>query len=154
MAGKRILGSLVIVAVLLWPVGSGAAEEGAKDALSHPDGEVSMTTTRVTLGLGYTWGEGALFFKGKRYKFKVSGLSVVGLGFTKVKAEGQVYNLQSLEDFPGKYFGVEAGATLIKGSAGLLIKNTKGVIINLNAVQKGPELKLGSGGLSIKPAWD
>jgi hypothetical protein len=154
MAGKRILGSLVIVAVLLWPVGSGAAEEGAKGALSHPDGEVSMTTTRVTLGLGYTWGEGALFFKGKRYKFKVSGLSVVGLGFTKVKAEGQVYNLQSLEDFPGKYFGVEAGATLIKGSAGLLIKNTKGVIINLEAVQKGPELKLGSGGLSIKPAWD
>jgi hypothetical protein len=154
MPARRMLLGLALVAVLVWPAGSGAAAEGPQGTLAHPDGEVSMTTTRVTLGLGYTWGAGALFFKGKRYKFKVSGLSVVGLGFTRVKAEGEVYNLKSLDDFPGKYFGVEAGATLLKGSAGMLIKNTRGVIINLKAVQKGPELKLGSEGLSIKPAWD
>jgi len=106
------------------------------------------------VGLGFTWGDGTLNFKGKKYKFKVSGLNLVGLGFTTVKAKGEVYNLQDLDDFPGKYFGVEAGATLFKGTVGLLMKNTKGVVINLKAEQKGAELKLGNEGLSISPAWD
>jgi hypothetical protein len=154
MPRKPILLSLAIVAVLLLPVFSAVAKENDKNAGAKPDAQVTMEATRVTIGIGFTWGDGTLKFKGKERKFKVSGLNVVGLGITKVEAKGEVYNLKALDDFPGKYFGVEAGATLIKGSTGLLMKNTKGVVINLNAVQKGAELKLGNEGLSISPAWD
>jgi hypothetical protein len=154
MKMRRILLNLTMVIALLWSVCSAGAKEEAKETVGKPDAEVSLEANRLTLGLGFTWGDGTLQFKGKNYKFKVSGLNLVGLGFTSVKAKGEVYNLENLEDFPGKYFGVEAGATLIKGSAGLLMKNTKGVVINLKAEQTGVELKMGNEGLNISAAWD
>jgi hypothetical protein len=46
----------------------------------------------------------------------------------------------------------EAGATLIKGSAGLVLKNSSGVVLNLKSEQKGAALSLGNQGLSISPA--
>jgi len=127
---------------------------GAKSTDSTPSAEVTIKVTRVAAGLGVTWGDGTLNFQGKEYKFKVSGLSLIALGVTSVNAKGDVYNLKDLSDFPGKYFGVEAGATLIRGSAGMVLKNTRGVVLNLKSEQKGAELKLGNEGLSISPAWE
>jgi len=138
------------MAVFFWA----AASPGAESEERTPSGKVAIHATRVTIGIGYSWGDGTLKYKGKSYKFKVSGLNVVGLGVTKLKAKGDVYGLEKLDDFPGKYFGVEAGATFLKGSEGLVMKNSKGVVINLKAEQKGAELKLGNEGLSISPAWD
>jgi hypothetical protein len=83
-----------------------------------------------------------------------SGLNLIALGVTSINAKGDVYNLKNLDDFRGKYFGVAADATLIKGSAGLVLKNTKGVVLNLTSEQKGAALKLGNEGLSISPAWE
>jgi hypothetical protein len=154
MMAKRTLSGLTIVLVLLLAVFPARAREEAKDTEAKPDAKVTMEAKRLTVGLGFTWGDGTLRFKGNKYKFKISGLNLVGLGFTTVKAKGDVYNLKDLDDFPGKYFGVEAGGTLFTGTAGLLMKNTKGVVINLKAEQKGAELKVGNEGLSISPAWD
>jgi hypothetical protein len=131
-----------------------ALSVGAKTTDATPSAEVTIKVTQAAVGLGLTWGEGTLHFKGKDYKFKVSGLNLIALGVTSINAKGDVYNLQKLSDFPGKYFGVEAGATLIKGSAGLVLKNTSGVVLNLKSEQKGAELKLGNEGLSISQAWE
>ena len=115
---------------------------------------MTITSKRLSLGIGYSWGEGTLRFRGKEYKFKVNGLNMIGLGFTTMRAKGEVYDLESFSDFPGKYYGVEAGATLIKGSTGLVIKNSKGVILDLKAEQEGAGLRLGDQGLSITPEWE
>ena len=147
---KRFLVILTMLAVFC----GAAASQGAESGEPAPSGEVTIHATRVTIGIGYSWGEGTLNYKGKEYKFKVSGLNVVGLGMTKLNAKGAVYGLEKLNDFPGKYFGVAAGATFIKSAAGLVMKNSKGVVINLQAQQKGAELKLGNEGLSISPAWE
>jgi hypothetical protein len=61
--------------------------------------------------------------------------------------------MKSLSEFPGTYYGVEGGATLIKESAGLVIKNSKGVLLNLKTEQKGASLRLGDQGLNISPEW-
>jgi hypothetical protein len=114
---------------------------------------VTIKITQAAVGLGYSWGKGTLNCNGKAYNFKVSGLNLIALGVTSINATGEVYNLTKLNDFPGKYFGVEAGATLVKGSAGLLLKNSSGVVLNLKSHQKGVELKLGDQGLSISPVW-
>ena len=106
------------------------------------------------MGLGVSWGDGTLHFKGKDYKFKVKGLNLIGLGVTSINAKGDVYNLQKLDDFPGTYYGVEAGATVIKGSAGMVLKNSTGVVLNLKSEQTGAGFKLGDQGLSISPAWE
>jgi hypothetical protein len=81
-------------------------------------------------------------------------LNLIGIGVTTINAQGDVYNLQKLDDFPGTYYGVEAGATVIKGSAGLVLKNSSGVVLNLKSEQTGAALQLGNEGLSISPAWD
>ncbi|MGB7912096.1 MAG: hypothetical protein WCF59_07700 [Desulfobaccales bacterium] len=151
MAPKRILLSLITAVFLVAAVTSFSL--GEKEAKSYPVGEVTIRTERVSLGIGYTWGHGTLRYKGKEYKFKVKGLNLIGLGFTTLRAKGEVYNMKSLSEFPGTYYGVEGGATLIKESAGLVIKNSKGVLLNLKTEQKGASLRLGDQGLNISPEW-
>ena len=146
---RRILLSLAMVVVL-----APAFALGAQTTESSPAGEVTIKTTRVAAGIGFTWGDGTLKFQGKGYKFKVKGLNMISLGVTTNSAKGEVYNLENLSDFPGRYYAVEGGATLIKGSSGLVLKNSKGVVLNLKAEQKGVDLKLGDEGLSITPAWE
>ena len=84
----------------------------------------------------------------------MKGLNAIAVGITAIEARGEVYNLQDLDDFAGKYVGTGEGAALVKGSAGLVVKNFKGVVLNLKASQTGLELKLANEGLSITPAWD
>lgn len=131
-----------------------ASPVAAKSTDSSPTAEVTIKVTQVAAGLGVTWGNGILNFKGKEYKFKVSGLNLIALGVTSINAKGDVYNVKNLNDFPGKYFGIEAGATLIQESAGLVLENTKEVVLNLKSELKGAELKMGNEGLNIAPAWD
>jgi hypothetical protein len=150
MLTKRLLFSLTL-AVLL-SLAAFPAMADTRD--STPNATVTINVKQVAAGLGVTWGDGNLNFKGKDYKFKVSGLNLIAVGVTSINAKGDVYNLQNLSDFPGKYFGVEADATLIKGSAGLVLKNTKGVVLDLKSEKKGADLRVGNEGLSISPAWE
>jgi|WetSurMetagenome_2_1015567.scaffolds.fasta_scaffold301968_2 hypothetical protein len=150
MLTKRTIFSLTMVVLLSLAV----CPVMAKSADSTPNAKVTIKVTQAAVGLGLTWGDGTLHFKGKDYKFKVSGLNLIALGVTSINAKGDVYGLKELSDFPGKYFGVEAGATLIKGSAGLVLKNSAGVVLNLKSEQTGAALKLGNEGLSISPAWE
>jgi hypothetical protein len=150
MLTKGLLFSLTLAALLSLATFSAMAE--TKD--STPNATVTINVKQVAAGLGVTWGDGNLNFKGTDYKFKVSGLNLIAVGVASVNAKGDVYNLQNLSHFPGKYFGVEADATLIKGSAGLVLKNTKGVVLDLKSEKKGADLRLGNEGLSISPAWE
>jgi len=158
MITKRLLLRLAMVMVLFLAGISAAAKEKktkeAEETKGSPSGEVAIKVTRAAAGIGVAWGGGALKFKGKEYRFKVSGLNLIGLGVTSTNARGEVYNLKDLSDFSGKYFGVEADATLIKGSAGLVLRNTRGVVLNLKSERKGVNLSIGNEGLSISPEWD
>ncbi len=151
MTPKRIFLSLITAVFLVVAVTSFSL--GEKEDKSSRVGEVTISTKRLSLGIGYTWGLGTLKYKGKDYKFKVKGLNMIGLGYTTMTAKGGVYNMKSLSEFPGTYYGVEGGATLIKESAGLVVKNSKGVMLNLKAEHEGVSLKLGDQGLSISPEW-
>jgi hypothetical protein len=99
--------------------------------------------------VGITWGDGTLKYKGKEYKFTVRGLDAGAVGITKISAKGDVYNMEKVEDFAGNFVSAQAGVAVIKGPIGLLMRNAKGVVINLKAVQTGVQLSLGGQGLSI-----
>ncbi len=144
----------VILAPVLVVLFGAAAAFGAEFREGAPSATVEMHATRVAVGIGITKGDGYIHYKGDNFKFKVSGLSAVGLGITTFNAQGEVYNLASLQDFPGTYYGLEGGGTFIQGMKGLVVKNSQGVIINLRADQSGLDLKLGDEGLKITPAWD
>ena len=72
------------------------------------------------------------------------------LGASKATAVGEVYHLTKLSDFAGKYATLEGGFSLGKGASDITMKNTKGVVINLEAATEGIQLTLAGKGLSIK----
>lgn len=115
-----------------------------------PSGTVKLESTSIAVGVGVSWGDGTLTFEGKEYPFTVKGLSISDLGFSKVHATGEVYDLKKVSDFAGKYGVAEAGAAVGIGGTGLTMKNQNNVVIILRAVQKGVELTAGLEGLEIK----
>jgi len=118
-----------------------------------PSGKVTITSTSIAAGIGVTWGDGKLTFKGKEYPFSVDGLTLVDWGIAKVQANGDVYNLTDVSKFGGTYLAAEAGLTLAGGMGGMVLRNSDGVILHLRSVSQGARLQLGTSGLTIKPKW-
>src|SRR4030095_10003996 len=99
---------------------------GAADA-PDPSGTVRISSSAVAAGIGVTWGDGTLSYKGKTYAFSVNGLSVVDLGISTVTATGDVSNLSKVEDFSGNYAAGEAGIALAGGQRDLIMKHANGL---------------------------
>lgn len=116
----------------------------------QPVGTVTMELQGVGAIFGVSWGHGVLHFKGKKYPFRVEGLSVGDVGYAKVSAHGKVYNQKRVMSFAGTYGALGAGVALAGGVAGLTMQNESGVIIDLAATQEGVKLNLGPQGLSIR----
>lgn len=115
-----------------------------------PSGKVSIESKSIAAGIGVTWGEGKLSFKGKDYPFSVDGLSVVDFGISKASAVGDVYNLTDVAKFPGTYVAAEAGFALAGGMGGMVLRNQEGVVMHIRSTSKGAKLQLGTSGLNIK----
>lgn len=145
MRKKRIFLNVAMAVILL----STVALVGAQPQEPYPIGEVTIEATQVAAGIGWTWGGGTFKFKGKTYDFKIQGLNVAAAGISKLSAKGDVYNLKNPTELNGTYVTVTAGAALIKGKAGLIMRNDKGVVINMSSEQTGVQLSCGSDGLTI-----
>jgi hypothetical protein len=115
-----------------------------------PSGKVALESTSIAAGVGVSWGDGKLSFKGKDYPFSVEGLSLVDWGISKANATGEVYNLTDASKFAGTYVAAEAGLTLAGGMGGMVLRNANGVILHLRSVSQGAQLQLGTSGLIIK----
>jgi hypothetical protein len=118
---------------------------------AKPSGKVTIQSTSIAAGIGVTWGDGKLTFKGKDYPFSVDGLTLVDWGISKASANGDVYNLTDVSKFGGTYVAAEAGLTLAGGLGGMVLRNQDGVILHLRSVSQGARLQLGTSGLVIKP---
>ena len=121
-----------------------AAEKAA------PSGKLTMESKSIAAGIGITWGDGKLTFKGKDYPFSIDGLTLVDFGISKASATGDVYNLTDSAKLAGTYVAAEAGITLAGGVGGMALRNQDGVIIHIRSVSQGAKLQLGTSGLTIK----
>jgi hypothetical protein len=121
---------------------AGAQERDAPATVTFSGGSVAA-------GVGYTWGSGVLHFQGKRYPFKVNGLSVVDVGIARIKGAGEVYNLHQLADFSGNYVAAGAGATLAGGGSVAALENQNGVIIHFHTTTQGLKLDLSASGIDV-----
>jgi hypothetical protein len=115
-----------------------------------PSGKVTLESTSIAAGIGVTWGDGKLTFKGKTYPFSIDGLSLVDWGISKAQANGDVYNLTDPAKLGGTYVAAEAGLTLAGGMGGMVLRNQDGVVLHLRSVSQGARLQLGTSGLIIK----
>ncbi|HEY7319795.1 MAG TPA: EipA family protein [Candidatus Binatia bacterium] len=135
------LALLILVAALVSYVG--AAQKAT------PSGRVSIESRSIAAGVGVTWGDGKLTFKGKEYPFSIDGLTLVDWGIARVNATGDVYNLTDPAKLAGTYVAAEAGLTLAGGVGGMVLRNQDGVVLHLRSTSRGARLSLGTSGLRI-----
>ena len=133
----------VLAAALVGVGGVAAADD-------KPSGTVTIESKSVALGIGVSWGDGKLSYKGKTYSFSVKGLSIVDLGVSKVSARGKVFHLNKAEDFSGSYAAAQAGAAVGGGMSALALKNQNGVVMELTSTQTGVKFTLAGEGIEIK----
>jgi hypothetical protein len=108
-----------------------------------PSGTISFEAEQFRLILGGSSGKGVLTYQGKTYPFTFKGVSVGGIGMTKNEGTGQVYFMNKLEDFAGRYSAIGAGATAGKGSNAGSFENDKGVYLSVRSKSEGLALSLG-----------
>lgn len=124
-------------------------ELAAQEAKPMPVGKIEFTGGSAALGIGYSWGNGTLYYKGQQFPFSASGLTLADVGGTKNEAAADVYNLKSIEDFPGTYSVAQAGATLVGGGGIGYLENEKGVVLKVTSNTQGARLTLGLGGVTV-----
>jgi hypothetical protein len=116
----------------------------------RPDGFVRMDEIQAAYIGSASGGSGVLDFRGRRYPFTVGGGGIGGFGASKIDAEGEVYNLRDLAQFPGTYGEARYGFALGTASAGdLWMQNEAGVIMHLKARREGLMLSLGGSAIVV-----
>ncbi|MFZ4790084.1 MAG: DUF1134 domain-containing protein [Candidatus Competibacteraceae bacterium] len=135
MAGQILLAATLLVGSLVM----------AADVAKQPVGKVSITEKQFGLIVGGSTGSGILTFQGKKYPFKLNGLSAgINVGISKMSAVGEVYDLKAASQFPGTYTQLAASIALGGGVGGLRLQNENGVIMSLRSRTKGLDLNLGN----------
>ena len=138
-----------LAAAALLALSAGASWAQSDNASDAPDATISYTGNTIAAGVGYSWGYGVLHFKGTDYRFTGNGLSLATVGVSSGDASGNVYHLTKLEDFPGTYTGVGAGATIAGGASVFTMKNQNGVVINVTSLTRGLQFTLAGSGVTL-----
>jgi len=114
-----------------------------------PDATLDIEGTFVGIGIGFNWGSGKLKYGGMEYPVSMKGATLVSAGVSKTTITGNVYNLKTIEDFPGQYGAVKGGIALGGGFSGVAMRNSKGVVVQLKTSQQGLDLTLGPEGVTF-----
>jgi hypothetical protein len=141
---------LALVVILALAVAPGPWPALAEQPL-RPAGTLTFKITSVGLGLGASWGRGTLHFRGRNYPIRVEGLDLAKVGVAELEATGRVFNINKPEEIYGTYNQVSAGVAVVGGIQGIALRNSRGVLIDLSATQRGLIANLGIGTLEIKP---
>ena len=123
---------------------------GFTQAAEKPDATIRISSGSVAVGIGWSWGNGTLTYKGKDYPISVKGLSIGKVGITGATASGEVYHLKTLKDFDGNYTAAGAGMTLAGGRSAVTMSNQNGVRVRVISTTRGVDLTLGGGGVDLK----
>jgi hypothetical protein len=135
----------LLVALLGFLVSAGAATPTFAEV-----GAVSVVFTKGGFILGVGGGQGVLTFRGKRYPFTVSGMSIgFTVGASTTKFTGRALNLRSPSDLAGSYAVAGAGGAVAAGAGGVQLQNANGVILQLSGPKVGAEVSAAVGGVTI-----
>lgn len=115
-----------------------------------PDATADFEAKQLRLIFGGAEGKGVLHFKGKDYPFTMSGVTVGGVGYTEAHGTANIFFLKKIEDFPGTYNGIGAGAAVGASTGGSSFSNMKDVVIVTKSKGEGLALNLGVSSVSIK----
>ena len=136
------LGAAVATVLLLQ-----AAQAQEQRTLS---GKVTIEQVQIALIGSGNLGGGTLEFGGKTYPFTIGGLGFGGIGISRMKATGEVYDLKTIDAFPGAYAQGRYGAVAGDHNTGeLWLQNADGVSLHLVTEREGLALSLGADAIYI-----
>ena len=114
-------------------------------------GAVAVVFTKGGFIVGVGGGEGVLVYRGKRYPFTVSGMSVgFTIGASTTRLVGRAINLRGPASIEGSYGVAGAGGAVVAGAGGVQLQNGNGVILQLSGPKVGAELSAAVGGVTIR----
>ncbi|HEX6566674.1 MAG TPA: hypothetical protein VF020_20450 [Chthoniobacterales bacterium] len=122
--GKPVSGHIRLVQKQVGYMGSGKLQG---------EDEVGFHRPEYLEGGKLNVGTGVLDYRGRRYGFGVRGLGAEGIEVSKIRANGEIYGLERLQDFSGTY--VRAAQNTV---GGLWLENEKGIILRLEASEAVP----------------
>ena len=144
--GRTLLGLLVAGSLLV-------ALNVSSAPAQVPDGTIKITSRMVAQGVGLSWGEGVLTYKGRDYPFTFNATGLFRDVDTKIAAaelSGQVFDLKKHEDFGGNYQKVEAQTSESGSASRTTMKNQNGVVVNLMSTIEGRKFNLAREGMEIE----
>jgi hypothetical protein len=114
-------------------------------------GQVAVVFTKGGFIVGVGGGEGVLLYRGKRYPFTVSGMSVgFTIGASTTKLVGRALNLRGPASIEGSYAVGGAGGAIAAGAGAVQLQNANGVILQLSGPKVGAEVSAAVGGVTIR----
>jgi hypothetical protein len=133
-------------AALLALFAGGLAYEAQADT-----GTVRVVFTKGGFIVGVGGGEGVLYFRGQRYPFTVSGMSVgFTIGASTTQFQGQALHLRTASDIQGSYSVIGGGGALAAGAGGVSLQNNQtGAVLQLAGGKIGVEVSASVGGVTI-----
>jgi hypothetical protein len=114
-------------------------------------GTVRVVFTKGGFIVGVGGGEGVLYFRGERYPFTVSGMSVgFTIGASTTQFQGHALHLRTPRDIQGSYSVIGGGGALAAGAGGVSLQNNQtGAVLQLAGGKVGVEVSAAVGGVTI-----
>jgi len=141
---KKLSVNAILVALVL-------GLTGFSTPLRAETGQVAVVFTKGGFIVGVGGGEGVLTFRGKRYPFTVSGMSVgFTIGASTTKLVGRALNLKSPASIEGTFSAIGAGGAIAAGAGGVQLQNANGVILQLSGPKVGAEVSAAVGGVTVR----
>ena len=141
---KRWVGSLAALGALT------LAGPTMAESPKQPVAQVSIDETQFGFIIGGSMGGGVLTYGGKKYPFKMGGLSLgANIGVSKFSAAGQVYDMKDISQFAGTYVRLTGSVALGGGVGDMTLKNENGVIMSLKGTTQGLQLNAGASGVTV-----
>ncbi|WOH61981.1 hypothetical protein [Bradyrhizobium sp. BWC-3-1] len=138
------------VAIYAALVASLACVAGFSTPSRAETGQVAVVFTKGGFIVGVGGGEGVLLYRGHKYPFTVSGMSVgFTIGASTTKLVGRALNLRGPESLEGSYAVGGAGGAIAAGAGAVQLQNGNGVILQLSGPKVGAELSAAVGGVTI-----
>lgn len=151
--GKALLAASLLASLVACAGNEASKPAGPPPTLEgkRPSGFVEMHEVQVAYIGNAGGGSGTLTFEGRTYPFRIAGLGVGGIGISTVDAEGEVYDLKDLAQFPGAYAAGQYGAVVGAASVGdIWLKNEHDVVLHLKAKREGLMLSVGADAINVR----
>ena len=143
---RRLVQALTTLAVV--PGAMAAIHTSPAEAAT---GRVEFRVVRAGFILGFGSGSGTLRFNGKRYRLSVGGVSIgATIGIASADFVGRARNLRKASDIAGTYTAVGAGLAVAGGGAVAKLRNSRGVVLEVEATQIGFMVSINLSGLRLR----